>query len=168
MSNLLACIQWRIQGEGPGGPDPHIRPDACLRLKFLHRKDHILIFYWLIFLMKHALHFATNLNSRDIQTCNCLLLPSYALFASFCLYSRWSISRANSNRHSQIEKHVAVFVRSNMPQKSPTVPSEPKFGPPNQKFLDLPLVLVRDNHIMRVDSQGNWHKLWKVKITPIM
>ena len=23
-------------GGGPGGPDPHIRPDACLRLKFLH------------------------------------------------------------------------------------------------------------------------------------
>ena len=21
-------IQWRIQGEGPGGPDPPIRPDA--------------------------------------------------------------------------------------------------------------------------------------------
>ena len=26
--------------------------------------------------------------------------------------------------------------RSNLPQKSPTVLYEPKFGPPNQKFLD--------------------------------
>ena len=26
--------QWRIQEEGPGGPDPLIRTGACLRLKF--------------------------------------------------------------------------------------------------------------------------------------
>ena len=55
----------------PGGgsrPPPPIRPDACLRLKFLHRQDCISLFNWLIFsLMKHALHFASKLNSRDIQ-----------------------------------------------------------------------------------------------------
>ena len=27
--------QWQIQGEGPGGPNPPITLDACLRLKFL-------------------------------------------------------------------------------------------------------------------------------------
>ena len=33
--------------------------------------------------MKHALHFATKLNSRDIQKCNnCFWVPSYDLFAS--------------------------------------------------------------------------------------
>ena len=36
--------QWRIQGEGPGGPDPPLRPDACLRLKFLYGKDGISLF----------------------------------------------------------------------------------------------------------------------------
>ena len=33
-----------------------------------------------------------------------------------------------------------VWERSNLPQKGPTVLSEPKFGPPNQKFLDPPLL----------------------------
>ena len=32
--------------------------------------------------MKRALHFATKLNSRDIQKCNCFWVPSYDLFAS--------------------------------------------------------------------------------------
>jgi len=47
----FVIIHWRIQGGGPGGPDPTpppIRPDACLRLKFLHRQDHISLFNWLI------------------------------------------------------------------------------------------------------------------------
>ena len=60
-------------GGGSGGTNPPIRPYACLRLKFLHRQDHhnfISFFNWLIFFMKYALHFATKLNSRDIQKCN--------------------------------------------------------------------------------------------------
>ena len=32
--------------------------------------------------MKHALYFATKLNSRDIQKCDCFWVPSYDLFAS--------------------------------------------------------------------------------------
>ena len=37
LTNEEACLyQWQIQGEGPGGLNPTIRPDACLRLKFLH------------------------------------------------------------------------------------------------------------------------------------
>ena len=59
-----------------------IRPDTCLRLKFLHWQDCLSLFNWLIFLMKHALHFATKLNSRDIQKCNCFWVPSYDLFTS--------------------------------------------------------------------------------------
>ena len=53
-------------GDGSGVRTP-IRPDACLRLKFLHRQDRISLFNWLIFLMKRALRFATKLNCRDIQ-----------------------------------------------------------------------------------------------------
>ena len=34
--------------------------------------------------MKRALHFATKLNSRDIQKCNCFWVPSYDLLASAC------------------------------------------------------------------------------------
>ena len=78
--------QWRIQGEGPEAwtsPSPSPSPpDACLRLKFLHRQDRISLLNWLIFLMKRALHFATKLNSRDIQKCNRFLVPCYDLFAS--------------------------------------------------------------------------------------
>ena len=39
---------------------------------------------------------------------------------------------------SQIEKQVVVSVRSNLPQKSPTVPFEPKFGPPTNKKIPRP------------------------------
>ena len=34
---------------------------------------------------------------------------------------------------------MAFFVRSNLRQKRSKVLSEPKFGPPSQKFLDPPL-----------------------------
>ena len=48
--STFVIIQWRFQGEGPPLPPPlPIRPDACLRLKFLHRQDCILLFNWLIF-----------------------------------------------------------------------------------------------------------------------
>ena len=78
--------QWRIQRGGFGGsgpPSSPIRPDDFLRLKFLHRQDRISLFNWLFFfLMKQELHFATKLNSRDIQKCNYFSVPSYDLFAS--------------------------------------------------------------------------------------
>ena len=71
LAPYISTNQWQIKGEGPGGPHPLIRPDACLRLKFLHRQDGIRLFNWLIlFLRKRALHFAIKLNSRDIQNCN--------------------------------------------------------------------------------------------------
>ena len=80
-----------------------------------------------IFLMKRALRFATKLNSRDIQKCNCFWVPSYDLFA----FARKAVfSAGNGDRRSQIEKHVAVSVRNNLPLKSSTVLSEPKFGSP--------------------------------------
>ena len=88
--------------------------------------------------MKHALNFDTKLNSRDIQKCHWLCvwgIPSYDLFASV-----WKVVfPAPKVTGVQIEKHVVVSVSSNLPEKSSTVLSEPKFGPPNQKFLDPPL-----------------------------
>ena len=74
----------RVQGvrNPPPPPPPPIRPNPCLRLKFLHRQNRVSLFNWLIFLMKRALHFATKLNSRDIQKCNCFWVPSYDLFTS--------------------------------------------------------------------------------------
>ena len=92
---------WRIQGEGP---DPPIRSDACLKLKLLHWQDHISLSNWLIFLMKRRLHFATKLNPRTIQKCNCFWVSSW----SVCLCSQSSISCTNRERCSQIEKHVVV------------------------------------------------------------
>ena len=75
----VSRIQWRIRGEGPGGlrilPS---RPDACLRLKFLHGQDRISLFNWLIFSMKRALHFATKQNSWDIKKCDCFWVLSSA------------------------------------------------------------------------------------------
>ena len=59
-----------------------IRPETYLRQKFLHRENRISLFNWLIFLIKHALHLATKLNSSDIKKCNCFWVPSYNPFAS--------------------------------------------------------------------------------------
>ena len=74
-----AIAIFRVQGEGPGvwtcPPPPSISPDACLRLKFSNGQDRISLFNWLTFLMKHVLHFATKLNSRDIKNCNCFWVP---------------------------------------------------------------------------------------------
>lgn len=57
-------------GGESGGPDSlpfPIRPigftTTCLKLKSFHGQDPLLLFNWLIFSMKHALHFAPNLNS---------------------------------------------------------------------------------------------------------
>ena len=68
------------QGEGPGlrePPPPPLRTDDCLILKFWHRQNHNRSYiawnggFFPFFLTKRALHFATKLNSRDIQKCNC-------------------------------------------------------------------------------------------------
>ena len=129
---------------GSGGSGPPYQTWRLFETEILTSTWSYITFNWLIFLMKHALHFATKLNSRDIQKCNCFWVPSYDLFA----FARKAVfSAGNGDRRSQIEKHVAVSVRNNLPLKSSTVLSEPKFGsppPPNQKFLDPPLGLMME------------------------
>ena len=73
-------------GSGPLSPTPPppIRPDACWTLKFLHRQGRrsLVPFYLADFcLMKHALHFATKMFSRDIKNKIVFGNPSYDLFA---------------------------------------------------------------------------------------
>ena len=61
------------QGKGLWGPDS----SWCLfETETLTLTGRISLFNWLIFSMKHALHFATRLNSRDIQKCNWFWVPS--------------------------------------------------------------------------------------------
>ena len=44
-------------GGGSEGPNPSVRPDACLtETDILHRQDRISLFGWLIFLMKRELY----------------------------------------------------------------------------------------------------------------
>ena len=69
-------------GSGGSGPPLWDLTLTTLRLKLLHRQDHVSLFNWLIFLMKQAWHFPTKVNARDIQKCNCFWVPSYDLFAS--------------------------------------------------------------------------------------
>ena len=111
-------IQGRVRGLRTPPSLPPIRSDACFRLKFLHRQDRISLFNWLVFFYKTRVAF-------------CIL----SMFAS----ARKAVYRANGDGRSQLEKQVVVSVRSNLPQKSSTVLSAPKFGPPNQTFLDPPL-----------------------------
>ena len=82
--------------------------------------------------MKHTLHFKFQGYSKVQFFLGTLL-------GSVRLCSQSNISGANGNQHLQIEKHMIVSVRSNLPQKSSAVLSEPKFGPPNKKFLDPPV-----------------------------
>ena len=83
-----------------------------------------------------------------------MILLLGTLLWSVHLYSHNSIFRSSEDQHSQIEKHMVICVRRNLPQKSSTVLSEPKFGPPllTKKFLDLPLPL--DRAIQRLNNQG--------------
>ena len=52
-----------------------------------------------------------------------------------CLSLQSSISGANGDWRSQIEKQVVISVRSNLAQKSSTDRSEPKFGGANPAIL---------------------------------
>ena len=88
--------------------------------------------------MKRVLYFATKLNSRDIQKCDCLCAPSYDLFVSarkavFPASTATGFHRLRktwSSLPSQGLVGGGVGEKSNLPQKSSTVLSEPKFGPP--------------------------------------
>ena len=85
-----------------------------------------------IFLMNRALHFATKLNSRDIQKFNCFWVPSDDLFAS----ARKAVfpDPTPTGVHTLKNTCSSQSVRGNLPQKSSTVLYEPKFGPPTSKI----------------------------------
>ena len=92
-------MQWRIQGEGPGRPDPLSDLTlTTLRLLFLHWQDHISLFLLVIFFMKRAWHFSIKLNLGIFKNVNLLFLGT--LLWSFCLYLQSSISRTNGDRLS--------------------------------------------------------------------
>ena len=80
-------FQWWIQGECQGGPDPQTSlSDLTLVWDWKFYIDRIVYHFltgWYL-LIKHALHFATKLNSRDIKKCNCFWVPFYDLFTSAC------------------------------------------------------------------------------------
>ena len=122
----------RVWGARNPPPPPPIRPHACLRLKFMHRQDRISFFNWLIFLMKRKLHFVTKLNSKDASFTSRIEVQGKGQGIITCNHVWW-------------EGVCGEWGRSNLPQKSSTILSEPKFGPtppplpPNKKFLDPPL-----------------------------
>ena len=86
--SLVTLSSWSavisVADSAGGSGESGSPPDACLQLNFLHRRDGISLFNWLIFLkMKCALHCGTKLNiSRDIKKCNWFWIPSYGLFVS--------------------------------------------------------------------------------------
>ena len=53
--------------------------------------------------------FATKLNSKNVKKCNCFGVPYYHK-VRLCLQS--SISRANCDRRSQIEKQLVIYAFS--------------------------------------------------------
>ena len=171
----------RVRGVRTPPPPPPIRPDACLRLKFLHRQDRISLFNWLFvffffFFLKSALHFATKLNSGDIKKCNCFGVSSYDLFASarkavfhaptvtgvhrlrleictifvtkrkrsmfqgYIHYQQNSLIQYKGPRNYNVQLRLVGVAGGGIINPPPTVLSEPKFGPPNQKSLDPPLL----------------------------
>ena len=98
-------------------------------------------FLWLIFLMKHALHFATKLNSRDIKKCDCFWVPSYDLFASArkavfpAPTATGSVHRLRNTWSSLWEVICHTKVQQSFLNQS--------LDPSNQKFLDpSPIVIL--------------------------
>ena len=64
--------------EWPSVADPY-QTWRLFETEILTSTGSYITFNWLIFLMKRASHFSTELNSRDIQKCNCFWVPSYDL-----------------------------------------------------------------------------------------
>ena len=100
--------------------------------------------------MKHVLYFATKLNSRDIQKCDCLWVPSYDLFVSarkavFPASTATGFHRLRktwSSLPSQGLVGGGVGEKSNLPQKVQQSFLNQNLDlpqPPNEKFLDFPL-----------------------------
>ena len=100
---LSSGSRGRVQGVQP---PPTIGPctNNLFETEILTLSGSYITFKLVDLLMKCAFHFATKLNSRDTQKCNCF----WVLLWSVCLCSQSSISCANGGRHSQIEKHVFV------------------------------------------------------------
>ena len=123
-------------GSGESG-SPYPTPftlNVCLGLKFFASTltGSYTTFELVDFLMELTLHFATKLNSRDIQKCNPPMICSPLLTKQY-LYC------ANSARVHRLRNTWSSLWEVICHNKSSTVLSEPKFGPSNQKFLDPPL-----------------------------
>ena len=102
--------------------DPGVRPPPLSDLtlvwdKFLHRIDRNVYEFLkcLVCLTKSALHFATKLNSKA---------------ASFTIQEFKYTIRGQGIITCNCDWLEGVWGRSNLPQKSTTVLSEPKFPPP--------------------------------------
>ena len=85
--------------------------------------------------MKCALHFATKLNSRDIQKCNCFWVPSYDLFAS----ARKAIFPAPMETALTNRETCGHLCYLSWSQENSTVLPEPKFGPHSLPPPPLPI-----------------------------
>ena len=86
--------------------------------------------------MKHALHFASKLNSRDFQICNCFWVPSYDLFTSarkavFPAPTTTGVHRLRNTWSSLWEVICHKKVQQSFLNQS--------LDSSNQKFLDPPL-----------------------------
>ena len=130
--------QWRTRGRVRRlGPPPP--PYLALVWDWNSSIDRIVYHFWTgwFFLMKRALHFATKLNSRDNQKCNCFWVPSYDLFAS----ARNAVHGRGPRNYNVQPRLVGGDVGwSNLPQKVqqpfPNQSLDPPPPPhsPNQKF----------------------------------
>ena len=135
--------------------DPGVRPPPLSDLtlvwdKFLHRIDRNVYDFLkcLVFLTKSALHFATKLNSKA---------------ASFTIQEFKYTIRGQGIITCNCDWWERVW-GCNLPQKSSTVLSEPKFGPPppSLPFLDPPLLsleisreFIKEQNIHSI----NWYVL---------
>ena len=124
----MGVKQWRIQGKGPGVWTPPFPPSDLTLVWDWNSYYGRIIYHFLtgwFLLMKQALHFATKLNSRDIQKCYCFWVPSYDLLASAPKqYFPHQQRLAFTNR----ETHGCLCFLS-WSQKNSTVLPEPTFGP---------------------------------------
>ena len=124
-------LQWRILGEGPA-----YQTWRLFDTKILTSAGYISLFSRLIFLMKHALHFAVKLNSRDIQKYDCFGIPSYvgSMICSRSVPAPTAIGvhRLRNMWSSLWEEICHTKVQQSFLNQS--------LDPSNQKFLDPPLL----------------------------
>ena len=119
--------------------------------------------------MRRVSYFATKLNSRDIKKCDCLWVPPVICSP---LLAKQNFPRLRQLAFTDWETRSRLCLlsdwweggwgESNLPQKSSTVLSEPKFGPPPPLLNQFFSSYIRVSLVARRAQYNFIYVIWKL------